>query len=323
VNAFEYVRATSLAEVLEQLRGGAVAKAGGVDLLDLMKEQLVSPRRLVGLKAVPELAFVRDEGTLRLGALCTVAELAASPLVRARWPLLADAAAHVATPQVRNMATIGGNLLQRPRCWYFRSADFPCRKKGGVTCFAQLGESQHHAIIDNHLCAMVHPSTLATALVALGASVKAVGPGGERTLLVEQLLTPPAVDVTREHALGRDELLVEVHLPPPAEGTKSAFHKHVAKESFDWPTAEVAAVLELARGRVRRASLVLGAMAPVPHRAREAEAWLAGRALDDTSAREAARAAVRKATPLAKNVYKVQVFEAVIRRALLLAVGGA
>jgi xanthine dehydrogenase YagS FAD-binding subunit len=318
VNPFEYARPGSVPDALRLLVGpGVAAKAGGVDLLELMKEGVIAPGRLIQLGGVRELAFVRETGDwLELGPLTTVAELAQHPLVRKHAPLLAEAAGHVATPQIRNMATLGGNLLQRPRCWYFRSADFACRKKGGATCFAQAGESQLHALLDNHVCAIVHPSTLATALSALEATVAIAGPKGRREIPIEQLFVSPSVDVTREHMLAADELLVEVRVPSAGPAMQSAFTKQGERESYDWPLAEAAVALELEAGRCRRARLVLGAIAPVPHRARAAEAELVGKALDAETATRAAR------TPLAGNRYKVPIFEAVIKRTLLSARGG-
>lgn len=321
---FELVEPTSLAQAAALLGPGVALKAGGVDLLDRMKEGLESPRRLVNLRSVAGLDAIREEhGALVLGPLVTVAALEAHPGVRARFGALAQAAAHVATPQIRNMATLGGNLVQRPRCWYFRSADFHCRKKGGDTCFAQGGENQFHAVFDNGRCAIVHPSTLATALVAYHAAVKLVGQKGERTLPLEQFFAPPDRDPTRENVLGADEIIAEVRLPAPAHGTRAAFHKQMEKESFDWALAEVAVVLELAGATCKRASIVLGAAAPVPWRARTAEAVLAGRHVDEHAALAAANAALQGATPLAKNGYKLPIFRAVVRRAILAAVGGA
>lgn len=325
MNRFEYVRAESVAEAVAALgERGAVLKAGGVDLVDRLKEGLVAPRRVVSLEAA-DLRTLRDDarGGLHVGALVTLAALEASPIVRGRYAALAQAAGHVATPQIRNQATAGGNLLQRPRCWYFRHADFHCRKKGGTTCYAQHGEHQLHAISGNGTCAIVHPSTLATALVALGAKVTLSGPRGPRTMALERFFSTPEHSLGAENVLAADEVLTALHLPAPAIGTRSVHWKQGEKESFDWAIAEAAVVLELAGRTCKRASIVLGAMAPVPVRARASEAMLQGKAIDAALAAEAARAAVAKATPLARNGYKVPVFEAVVARAILAAAGGA
>jgi xanthine dehydrogenase YagS FAD-binding subunit len=324
MKSFEYTRAGSLAEALAQLGPpGVVLLAGGVDLLDRMKEGLVEPERLVSLRGLAELDYVRSDGEgLHLGALTTLATLESHAKVRAAWPALADAASHAATPNVRNMATLGGNLAQRPRCWYFRSSQFLCKKKGGETCFALHGENQYHAVMQNQVCAVVHASTPATALVAYGARVKLKGAKAERTLALEQFFSH--ADVTRENVLAPGEAIVEVVVPPPVEGARAAYHKQTEKESFDWPIADVAVVLEpSAGGTCKRASIVLGAAAPIPWRARAAEAALAGRVVDERSAQAAADAAVKEFTPLAKNGYKVEIFRTVVRRTLLAAVGGA
>ena len=325
MKSFEYTTATSLPEALGQLREASiVAKAGGVDLLDRMKEGLVSPSRLVDIRGLAELAFVREDADgLHVGPLVTLAQLDANPIVRARYSVLADAAAHAATPQIRNMATLGGNLAQRPRCWYFRSLDFHCRKKGGDVCFATDGEHQYHAIIGNQLCAAVHPSTPATALMALSARVKLARPGAERVVSLDDFFVAPEKDLAHENLLAGDELITEIHVPAPSPSLRTAYHKQGEKESFDWPIADVAVALELDGKKCRRASIVLGAAAPVPWRARKAEALLDGKMVDEASANAAAEAALAGATPLARNGYKLQVFKTVIRRTILAAVGGA
>jgi xanthine dehydrogenase YagS FAD-binding subunit len=259
-----------------------------------------------------------DEG-LRLGPLVTLARLADDRDVKARYRALAEAAGHAATPQIRNMATVGGNLLQRPRCWYFRSSSFECKKKGGTRCFAHDGENSFHAVFGNELCAIVHPSSLAVALVALGARLRLVGPRGAREAPLESFFVAPETDVRREHALGAGEVITEVVVPAPRGGARSAYAKQGQKESFDWPLAEVAVQLELDGGVCRKASVVLGAAAPVPWRARAAEAALVGRPVDEAAAAAAAKAAVSGARPLSQNAYKVALLEVVTRRTLLAA----
>ncbi len=263
----------------------------------------------------------------------TLARLSSEPLVRRRFRALAEAAGHAATPQIRNMATLGGNLLQRPRCWYFRAEAFPFRRKGGTTCFAIDGENAYHAIFDNGTCAVVHPSATAVALVALGASLAIAGPSGNREAKLESIFVRPEQDVTREHSLAPAEIITAVRIPGLPAGAASAYTKLGEKESYDWPIAEVACVLERAGhvgepgwgspnpsgGRCTKASVVLGAAAPVPWRSHEAEAALAGQPLGEDAARAAAKAAVKGATPLSGNAYKLPVFEAVVRRTILAA----
>lgn len=322
MNRFEWTEPATLPEALAQLGAGAVAKAGGVELMDLLKEGLVSPTRLVNLRKVPGLDRVQDRGAegLRIGPLVTLAALADSPVVRARYRALADSALHAATPQIRNMATTGGNLLQRPRCWYFRSEAFECRRKGGTHCFAQDGENAYHAIFAHTSCCAVHPSSLATALMALGASVELSSARGKRVVALEQLFVPAETVTTRDTVREDDEAITDVLLPAPASGATSAYGKQAEKESYDWPLVEVAVVVERAGGKCSKASIVLGAVAPVPWRARAAEAALVGRAIDATSAADAGRAALQGAVALRDNAYKLPLVEVAVRRALLAAV---
>jgi xanthine dehydrogenase YagS FAD-binding subunit len=324
MKSFEWMQATSLDDAIGQLGPGVMVKAGGVDLIDRLKEGLETPTRLVNLRGVAGLDAIATTATgeLVLGPLVTLAQLEAHADVGKRWPALAAACAHAATPQIRNMASLGGNLVQRPRCWYFRSADFHCKKKGGSVCYALQGENQFHAIVGNGLCAIVHPSTIATALVAYGATVKLKGKRGERTLPLEEFFAPPEKDVTRENVLGADELVSEVRLPATTPATRAAYHKQVEKESFDWPMADVAVVLQMRGSSCERASIVLGAAAPVPWRARASEAILGGRVIDERAAEAAANAAMQGMTPLAKNGYKLPIFRAVVRRTIVAAAGG-
>jgi xanthine dehydrogenase YagS FAD-binding subunit len=327
MKSFEWMQAASLDDAIAQLGPGVLVKAGGVDLIDRLKEGLETPTRLVNIRGIAGLDAITVTttgagGELVLGPLATLAQIEGNGDVKKRWPALAAACAHAATPQIRNMATVGGNMVQRPRCWYFRSADFHCKKKGGSVCYALAGENQFHAIVGNGLCAIVHPSSIATALVAYGATVKLKGKKGERTLPLEQFFAPPEKDVTRENVLGADELITEVRLPATTTATRAAYHKQVEKESFDWPMADVAVVLEMDGRTCKRASIVLGAAAPVPWRCKSSEAILGGRAIDERAAEAAANAAMQGTTPLSKNGYKVPVFKAVVRRTILAAAGG-
>ena len=320
---FEWADAKSVEQAITLLDDGAQLKAGGVDLIDLMKENVAQPKRVVNIRNVDGLDSIErdDKGGVRIGALVTLATLDSDEQIRRDFTALADAAGHAATPQVRNMATIGGNLLQRPRCWYFRNEHFPCRKKGGEICYAIDGENQYHAIFDNSTCAIVHPSAAGVALVAMNASIELVGGDGARTVRLEEFFTPPEVDVRRENSLRENEVLTQIQIPALPAGARSAYIKQGEKESFDWPVAEVAVVLSRDGEVCREVSIVLGAAAPVPRRAREAEDALRGKRVDATTARDAARAALRGATPLAMNHYKLPIFEAIITRTILAAAG--
>jgi xanthine dehydrogenase YagS FAD-binding subunit len=299
----------------------AVIKAGGIDLLDLMKEGLLTPRRVVNLREIRGLDRIEAaNGGLRIGPNVTLAQLAADSQIVARYRALADAAGASASPQIRHVATIGGNLLQRPRCWYFRSRAHHCARKGGDACFAFAGENQYHAIFDHNGCAIVHPSTSATALVAFSARLElADKAGAKREVKLEDFFLLPEVDIQRENDLKPGEIVTAVLLPPQLQTVRSVHMKHGEMESFDWPVADVAVVLDMTEGICRKAAVVLGAAAPVPHRAKAAEAVLTGKAIDERVARAAAQAALQGAMPLTKNGYKLPIFETLVRRAVLAA----
>ena len=315
MKAFAWIEPDDLqAAIAAGAQGGALFKAGGVDVQDRLKEHLEEPSALVNIRRLHGLDFVRPEGsTLRVGPLVTLATLASDPRIRQQAPALADAAAAAATPQIRNAATLGGNLAQRPRCWYFRREEFRCRRKGGNECFAIDGQNEMHAVFGNDLCAIVHPSAAATALTALGASLLLRGPSGERTMAIDDFFVRPETDITRENVLRPGELIVEVRVPA---GKRSGYVKLMEKQSFDWPLAEAAVSL----GEDPR--VVLGAAAPVPWRSKEAEALLRDKRVDEALASAAAEAALRGARPLQHNGYKVPLLRAAVKRALL-AAGGA
>ncbi len=330
---FEWQDPKSLAEALAALApepgesaGAALLKAGGVDVIDRLKEGLDSPKRLVNLRNIPGLDRVEasPDGGLVIGPLVTLARLDADSSVRDRYAALADAAGHAATPNVRQAATIGGNILQRPRCWYFRNADFHCLKKGGGRCYAQEGENDYHAVFGNRVCAIVHPSAVATALSAIGAQLEVASAKKQRSIAIDDFFVRPDVDIQREHVLAPDEILIGIHLPAPSPGMRTAYLKLGEKESFDWPIAEAAVRLDFEPGAarvVKSARIVLGAAAPIPWRASKAEGWLVGKPITEATARQAASAAIEGATPLAQNAYKLPLLETVVRRALLAAKG--
>ncbi len=323
MNRFQWTDCRSLDQALEQSASAdAVLKAGGVDLLDLLKEHIAAPRLVVNIRNLQGLDEIGEaQGGLRIGPLTTLAEIESSPLVRQRYPALADAAAHAATPQIRNMATVAGNLAQRPRCWYFRNEAFHCRKKGGTRCFAQDGENEYHAIFDNRTCAIVHPSGTAVPLVAYGASLEITSKQGKRNLPLEKFFTTPEQDVTRENVLEPGEIITAVLLPATSANLRSAYHKQMEKESFDWPLADVAVALDLTGSMVNNASIILGAAAPTPYRAQAGEAILKGKNITGELARTAAVESLNGASPLAHNMYKVPIFMAIIRRTILKAAG--
>jgi xanthine dehydrogenase YagS FAD-binding subunit len=293
---------------------GALFKAGGVDIAGRLKEHIDEPSALVNLRRLPDLDFIKLDGdTLRIGPLVTLARLSEDAQVRKAAKILSEAALAAATPQIRNAATLGGNLAQRPHCWYFRKEEFHCRRKGGDACFAIDGQNEGHAVFDNELCPIVHPSGTATALTALSASLVLKGSRGERTVAIDDFFVKPETDVQRENVLKPGELIVEVRVPA---GRKAGYVKLMEKQSFDWPLAEAAVTLG-ADPRV-----VLGAAAPVPWRVRSAEALLQGKLVDEKLAAEVAKAAIAGARPLQHNGYKLALLEVAVRRGVM-AAGGA
>lgn len=315
MKSFEWTNASSIDEAQSLHEKGSCIKAGGIDLLDLMKEHLIEPTRLVNIRNIKGLDKIEEkDGGLVIGPLATLAQIADHPVVKAKFTALAEACGHAATPQIRNMATIGGNLLQRPRCWYFRSESFHCRKKGGEICYAQAGENQYHAIFNNKLCAIVHPSSAACALVALGATIMVKGEKQPQEVKLEDFFILPSDDLHRENKIADGELITEIRIAAPKG--KSFYIKQGEKESFDWPIAEVAAVIEKDGETIKSASIVLGAAAPIPHRAKETEEALIGKKFDDATLMEAAKAAMKKATPLEMNQYKLDLFPVVIARTI-------
>jgi xanthine dehydrogenase YagS FAD-binding subunit len=316
--SFAYVRPTTLKAAVAALAApGARAHAGGTDLLGCLRDRVFPADTLVSLAGLPELAGVAPtaEGGLRLGAMTTVAAIAAHPDVAARYRGLAEAAAAVASPQTRNQGTLGGNLCQRPRCWYFRG-DFHCARKGGETCFAVDGENRYHCVFGGETCFIVHPSDTAPALVALDALVRLVGPGGSRVVPLEKFFVPPSADFTRETVLEPGEVLTEVVVPAPPAGGRSTYRKVRARGAWDFALAGAAVVLGVEGGRVRHARVVLSGAAPIPWRVPAAEAALVGHRLDGATIPKAADAAVAGAEPLSDNAYKVPLLRGAVEEAL-------
>ena len=320
MNRFELVRATSAAQAKELFaaKSGAVYKAGGVDVLDHLKEHLVEPPRLVDLKTIPGLdqIAVEGDGSVRIGALATLARVAAHEGVRKSHPALARACGEAASPQIRNVATLGGNVLQRPRCWYYRLESYKCIKKGGDTCYAIAGENRYHVIFGGGPSFPPHPSNAAVPLVAYGASFVLDGPKGPRTVPAADFFVLPSKDPKRENTLQADEILMEIRVPSAA-GTRSTYQDVRERAAFDWPLVSAAVALKSDGGVVREARVVLGAVAPVPWRSAKAEQALAGKPLDEAAAAAAARAAIFGAVPLSENGYKVGLVQTLVRRTLM------
>jgi xanthine dehydrogenase YagS FAD-binding subunit len=317
--SFRYVRPRTVTEAVKALcEPGARAHAGGTDLVGCLRDGVFDAKSVVSLSGLAEMKGISatKDGGLRIGALTTLSEIARHAGIAKGWPALAQGAAAAASPQLRNQGTLGGNLCQRPRCWYFRG-DFECARKGGELCYAVEGENTYHAIFGGSGCFVVHPSDLASPLVALQATVKVSGPKGPRTLPVEKLFVLPAVDHTRETVLGPGEVITEIHLPPPLAGGKGLYRKVRARGAWDFALGGVALALSMKDGKLASARVVLSGVAPTPWRVPEVETLLAGRALDAKLAAEAAELAVKGAEPMSGNGYKVPLVKGAVEEALL------
>jgi len=316
---FEYITATKLEDLpalLEGKRDENVILAGGTDLLDRLKERLIRPKRVINIKAVESLHGIQNGKGLQIGALTTIAEIAADASIRKNYRVLSEAAASIATPQLRNMGTIGGNLAQRPRCWYFRGKEYHCLKKGGDNCFAEGGLNKYHAIFGGGPCHIVHPSDSAPAFIALGASVKVLGPKGEAQIPLEEFFVLPNKKLLGENVLEDNQVITKIIVPASAPGTRSTYLKFREKQSLDFAISSVAAVLQMQGSSVQTARIVLGGVAPIPWRVKAAEAALEGKTLNEQTIAAAAEAAIANAEPLDYNEYKVILTRNLVRRAL-------
>jgi xanthine dehydrogenase YagS FAD-binding subunit len=330
MKAFANANPRTLREAVTRARqareaGRSVSFAGGgTDLLQLVKDRIPNrpgsgtPDVLVNLKSIPGLASVesRGQGGLVVGGLVTLSALAAHEAVRARFSAVAEAADTVATPQIRNVGTVAGNVVQRPWCWYYRNG-FPCYKAGGDRCFSATGENQLHAIFGGGPSYIVHPSDLAPALVAAGASFRVVGPNGERTIAGPDFFLLPRQDAEHENVLADDEVLAFVELPAPAAGVRSTYLKIMDREAWTHALASAAVAMEMDGDVCQSARIVLGGVAPVPWRVPNAESMLVGQRVTADLARRAGEAAVQGARPLAKNAYKVPLTRRVVERAVM------
>ena len=317
IKSFTYARPKTLEEAVSLLaRPGARAHAGGTDLLGCLRDEVFEAKEVVSLSLLTEMKGISvEQGRLRIGALTTLAHVAEDKAVTSRYRTLGEGAASAASPQLRNQGTLGGNLCQRPRCWYFRG-EFPCLRKGGETCYAVDGENQYHALFGGSSCFIVHPSDTASPLVALEARFRLVGPKGARTVEAESFFTLPDADVQKENVLGPGEILTEVLLPAPVTGLKSTYRKVRSRGSWDFALAGAAVVLVMAGGKVKKARVVLSGAAPIPWRARKAEEALVGKALNQAVIKAAAQASTFGAEPMSGNAAKIELVKGAVEEAL-------
>ena len=327
MKSFENINATSVRQAIavlqkaQQEKKSAIVVGGGSEILQLMKDRVVMPDYVINLKTIPGLNIIREErGGFRIGALTTLSEIEEHPAVREKLLILSDAAGEAASPQIRNAGTIGGNICQRPFCWYFRSSNFNCLRKGGQVCYTVTGDGRFHAILGGGPSYIVHPSDTAPALVALDAQIRIASGAGERVIPLEKFFVLPQVDFKHENILKPDEIVAEIFVPYPKAGSKGFYHKVRERLAWDHAIVSVATVVQSSDGVARNARVVLGGVAPIPWRAPKAEDFLRGKKIDDSTAQRAGEIALEGAKPLKDNFYKVGMAKSLIQRALLASV---
>ncbi|MDT8069979.1 MAG: FAD binding domain-containing protein [Terriglobia bacterium] len=320
---FEYTSPKTKQQAVALLNADAAVLAGGSDLLALMKDEVVTPKRLVNIKEIPDLHAVKSiKGETVIGSLKTLGDLAEIPGWDKHFPALYDALNEAASPQIRNVATLGGNLCQRPRCWYFRNGMGLLPKDAKGESLVLKGDNRYHAILGNDGPAyFVSPSTIAPALIAYGARVRLLGPNGAREVELEKFYRIPTSEGAREHDLEPNEVVTEVVIPS-VEGIKSGYYEVRQKEAFDWPLAVAAVALTMNGDTVKSARVVMGQVAPIPWVSKEAADALVGKPLNEETAMAAANASVAQAKSLGRNKYKITLAKVAVKRALLNAAKG-
>lgn len=308
--------AVKLAQQAHKAGRTVAFSSGGSDLLALVKERIVQPDVLVSLRSAKGLDGVTaNRDGLTIGGLVTLDALSHHAEISGGHAVLAEAAASVATPQIRNVGTLAGNVCQRPWCWYYRNG-FPCFKAGGTQCFSISGENRFHAIFGGGPSFIVHPSDTAPALVALGATFRIVGPAGERVVPASEFFVLPRQNAAHENVLGEADVLASVHIPAAKPGTRSTYHKELDREAWTHAVVSVAVVLEMDRETCRSARVVLGGVAPIPWRLQAVEEMLAGQRITDELCARAGEMAVTGARALSKNAYKIPITKAIVRRTI-------
>jgi xanthine dehydrogenase YagS FAD-binding subunit len=324
---FTYYRPSTAEQAVALLGdkwGDTELLGGGTDLLDLQKEYVAQPSKVVSLGGIGNFAGIqvleKNPPAFEIGAGTKLADIAASSDLRRDCPSLTAAANAIGGPQIRNMGTLGGNLCQRNRCWYFRDEHVVCLLKGGKKCFATDGENRYHAVFtEGHPCVIVNPSTLAPALIALGATVEVLGARGKRSLEAAKLFQAPKNEKEREHVLAPNEMVLSVRIDP--KGVKNASYEVRHKQAYDWPLVQAAVAFKLDGGKASDVKVVLGHVAPTPHISEDAAKVLEGQTITDGTATEAGQAAAKGAKPLSQNAYKVKLIEVAVKRAILTAAG--
>ncbi len=321
MNNFEYIQPKTVKEASKALGSDwklALPIAGGTDILGMMKDELASPEKLVNLKSIPDLnkiSYATGEG-LTIGSLVTITDIAKHPLINEKYPVLAQSAKEVASPQLRNVGTIGGNICQRPRCWYFRG-EFPCIRKGGDICYAVDGRNKFHCVIGGSPCFIVHSSDTAVALTALDAQLIIFSGKKSRTVPIRQFFVLPEANVERENILQPGEIVSAIHLPELPENSRSGYLKLKERGAWDFAVVSVAAVVQKNGASLKSGTIALGGVAPIPWLEQEVSAQLAGRNADEDAIARLSKNALQKAEPMAQNAYKVPLAQNMIKKLLL------
>lgn len=321
MKSFQFVPANSVQSAVAALnnaKGNGAPMGGGTDLVGLMKNRIVNPEVIVDLKVVDNLSYIKREGSgFRIGATTPIADIQFSKELAEAYPLLTQAASLVASQQIRNQGTVGGNLCQRPRCWYFRNTMTPCLRRDNSYCSAVLGENKYHAILGGAGCFIVHPSDLAPAMISLGAIARVSGPAGTREMALEDFFVLPKEDLHHENVLKPGEILEEITLPAPMEGSRQIYMKHRIRQVWDFAILSVACQIQVQGSNIRDIRLVLGAVAPAPWRCLAAEQVLRGATLSADLVDRAIKAELSKARPMTENAYKIDLAAEMMRQAIL------
>lgn len=319
---FKIAQPRSLDQVtslLSQEKMGYSLMAGGTDLLDEIKNKIIAPEVVIDLKTVADFSTIKiDKKHVSIGAMTNVSDLAENPIIKENFPVLVEAALSLASPQLRNVGTVGGNLCQRPRCWYYRDPDTICRKKGGSRCYALRGRNRYHAIFGGGMCYIVHPSDLAPALISLDADVTINGPTGKKDILkLEDFFALPQNNVRKENVLGPNQIVCEIRIPLPKKGTKSTYYKFKERGTWDFAVVSAAVNGVASNGVFTDLKIILGGVAPIPWRLKKAEDLIRGKKLSKEIIKQGAKEALADARPLDENAYKMDILEAVLYTALI------
>jgi len=319
---FKYIDAKSVknaAAFLGEEWNDAVLKSGGTDLLGELKSMIISTEKVVNIGNIESLKYIKStsDGGLKIGAGTTITEITESSIIKEKYPVIAQAASKVASPQLRNMGTLGGNLCQRPRCWYYRDTNILCLKKGGSQCYAFTGENKYHCLIEGSPCFMVHPSDMAPALISCDAKIKIYGKNGEKNLELGRFYVLPRENLKRENVLRPDEIITEIIIPTDKSNTKSIYVKQGIRETWDFAVCSVAISMKTSGLTCNDVRIILGGAAPKPWRSINAENALKGKIISENIAESAAKTAVADAQPLKDNRYKVKLFENMIKKAII------